>query len=252
MAALTARLAWDGGSPFAARRLPLALIALALAWIAMEAVVVATTSDTRLAQARGFDRDTYVWAAQDWLAGRGFYHAYQLAGPYQVQAREILYPPPVLLLLAPFTVLPHALWWAVPIAVTAAAVAHWRPSRWGWAALLWCSALPASADAVLDGNPVIWAVAAVALATRWPAFAPWVLLKPVFAPFALLHARSRWWWAGMGVWALACLAFLPMWPDYLRVLANARWPADGGPLYPLVQAPLVAVPVIAWAARRRQ
>ena len=45
----------------------------------------------------------------------------------------ILYPPTAFLLFIPFMWLPAVLWWAVPIAVLAAAMAIHRPPIWAWA-----------------------------------------------------------------------------------------------------------------------
>src|SRR4051794_24716886 len=41
--------------------------------------------------------------AREWLAGRGYYPAYELAGPFIVGPVSVLYPPPMLVLLVPFT-----------------------------------------------------------------------------------------------------------------------------------------------------
>lgn len=191
-----------------------------------------------------WDYETYRAASLDWLAGRGFYEAYQLAGPYPVVWREVLYPPTALVVLVPFALLPAPLWWGVPLGITAWIVRWHRPSRLRVGLILLCLAWPRSYEAVMNGNPVIFAVAFLALGTRWPVFAPWVALKPPFAPFALPMVRSRAWWLGAGLFGLVSLALLPMWVDYLTVLRNAEWPA-AGPLYMLGQAPLVAIPLIA-------
>lgn len=233
-----------------------------LAWImAMTALgvlfayeVALLLRSTAVHQYAGYDYRTYMDAARDWLAGDGFYEAYQLAGPYPVVATEILYPPPILLLLVPFTVLPAATWWAVPLGIIGAVVWSLRPSRWGWVAVLACVVLPfpkgmsMTQDIVFNGNPGMWIAAAVALALRFPAAGPWVLLKPTLAPLALVGIRHRSWWVGLGAFVVACVAFLPMWPDYLTVLRNAQ---TAGPsvLYSIANVPLVAIPLVAWVSR---
>jgi hypothetical protein len=219
------------------------------AWLIVAAVKAATTPHYVFNDAIGFDYWTYTRAASDWLAGRGFYESYQLAGPYVVNAREIMYPPVILPLLVPFTVLPAVLWWALPTAATVAMIAWHRPSRLAVAAILLLLCWPDSLIAWFTGNPVIWVMAIAALGTRWPAAAPWVLLKPVFAPFALVGVRTRTWWFGLAAFAAVSALFLPMWPDYVAVIRNAAWPG-GNPAYALVQSPLLAIPLIAWAGRR--
>src|SRR5688500_15477068 len=57
------------------------------------------------------DFDLYLNATRRWLAGGSYFEPYQLAGPYAIRMGDVLYPPNVLLLLIPFTVLPAILWW---------------------------------------------------------------------------------------------------------------------------------------------
>ena len=44
--------------------------------------------------------------------------------------------------------------------------------------------------------------------------------------------------------------FLPMWPDYVRVLVDAKNPA--GVLYSAQDLPMYMIPLIAWATSRRR
>ena len=205
----------------------------------------------------GHDFTTYRDAAETWLRTGEFYRPYQLAGPYNVVSREILYPPVALVLFVPFTVLPGFLWWAIPVGITAAVVISWRPRPWAIALILALLVLPltslifsATLDIVFNGNPAMWACAAVALATRFPAFGPFALLKPVplLLPFALIGVRSRAWWIGGGLFALLCVALLPMWADYVRVLANARSSGVGyaaSSVFPLL------IPIVAWIGQSK-
>jgi hypothetical protein len=84
----------------------------------------------------GRDFELYVKAAQHWQESGSFYPAHQLSGPYNIAFGDILYPPYVLALLIPFTVIPAAVWWLIPIAVTAFVIAWWRPSGLAWAGVL--------------------------------------------------------------------------------------------------------------------
>ena len=110
-----------------------------------------------------------------------------------------------------------------------------------------CLAFPWSAVVIAAGNPVMWIVMFVALGTRWPAAYALVFLKPSIFPFALLGVRSRAWWVTLGVLVALSLGLAPMWLDYLNVLLNARGPS-ASVWYSAREAPLVAIPVIAWRA----
>ncbi len=193
----------------------------------------------------GYDQHTYMNAARDWLAGRGFYEDYQLAGSYAIQAREILYPPALLLLLVPFAFAPEPLWVAAPLAITVAVVLSWRPSFVGMVLIGICLAAPSSFGLYLFGNPGMWAVAAVALATRF-GVGPLVLLKPSFFVFAAVGVRTRTWWITLAFGVVLGLAMLPMWLDYLTVMRNIH---DPDPLYAVWTVPMMLVPLIAkWQA----
>jgi hypothetical protein len=200
----------------------------------------------------GIDLDLYRDATARWLAGGPFYESVQLAGPYEVATLRpgaILYPPPSVLLFAPFTILPTFLWYAIPVGITAAIVWTYRPSAIAWAGIAVSLWFPTTGVHAVHGNPFLWLIATVALATRWPFFGPFVLIKPTLAPFALIGITHRTWWLGMGVFAIASLLFLPMWPDYLTVLKNAQDP--GGVFYSLQQVPAMMIPVFAWLGRTR-
>lgn len=195
-----------------------------------------------------FDFVTYRDAAASWLGGTGFYPAYELAGPFAVVDRQILYPPSALLLFVPFAVLPAVLWWAIPTAITAWFVVRARPSRLCWAAIFACLAVPWAPAIWLAGNAVIWIVAGLAAARHgWPVAV--VLLKPQFAPLALIGVRSRsFWFAALALTALS-LTMLPFWFEWFRVMANMR---TAEPAYWLNNVPLLAVPLAAWLGSTRQ
>ena len=80
----------------------------------------------------GGDFDGYVVATRNWLGGDGFYLSRQLHGSYAIELGDVLYPPTALYLLVPFTVLPGALWWVVPLGVTSWIVWQWHPSLVVW------------------------------------------------------------------------------------------------------------------------
>lgn len=204
----------------------------------------ASAASTRLA---GDDFTLYRDAAARWLAGGQFYPASQLAGPWTISGGAILYPPVTLWLLAPFTVLPAALWWAIPALVVGWALWRLRPGALSWpvmAFLVGFSPLPAFVRA---GNPMMWALAAMfaGCATVGPSVL--VLLKPSLAPFALFGVWHRRWWLWAGGFALACLPFGLMWLDWARSLLGS-----GGSLaYSYREVGPFLVPLVAWAGRQR-
>lgn len=201
----------------------------------------------------GADFITYRDAAASWLAGGPFYHPYQLAGPYALYEREILYPPTALLLFVPFTILPEplafALWTAIPLGITGAVVWYHRPDPLWWPLLALAFVPLVSVYHLITGNPGMWAVAAVALGTvyGWPAVL--VFLKPTLAPFALFGIRRRSWWLALLGLGLVSLLFAPMWFDYAQVVLNSRNPL--GPLYSITDVPLLLIPLVAWAGSTR-
>ncbi len=197
----------------------------------------------------GVDFELYRDAAARWFGGGPYFEPYQLAGPYEVRPGDVLYPPVALVLFVPFTFLPAVLWWAIPLGLTAWTLVRLRPALIVWPVMALCLWFPNTGIKLLTGNPVIWSLAALALGTlyAWPSVL--VLLKPTLGPLALFGLNRRSWWVALGAFAAVSLLFLPMWPDYVRVILNARHPA--GPLYSLGEVPMLLIPLAAWLGRRR-
>lgn len=227
---------------------PLVATGVLLVMAAYSSVTLLT--DPRFAALAGSDFAIYRDAAARWLHGGFFYYPEQVAGPYDTLLGHVMYPPPTLLLFLPFTVLPAVLWWAVPIGIVAWRVWALRPSPWGWAGIAACLAWPMTVELVYTGNPLLWIVAALALATRWRWVSVLILAKPSLLPFALFGVRHRRWWLALGATVIVSALFLPMWPDWIRAVLNARGPFSG-PLYSLKDVPMVAIPLLAWGARAR-
>jgi hypothetical protein len=198
----------------------------------------------------GVDRALYHDAAFRFLGDGSWYLATQVAGPYEIGAGDVLYPPIALFWLVPAAFLPDVLWWAVPAIVTGWIVWWHRPAPWSWPVMAACLAFPWSAVVIAAGNPVIWIVMFVAFGTRWPAAYALAFMKPSLFPFALLGIRERAWWITLGVLVSLSLALAPMWLDYLNVLVNTRGPM-ASVWYSAREVPLIAIPVIAWWARTR-
>lgn len=197
----------------------------------------------------GSDVRFYLEATQRWLNGGGFYEAHELAGPFILSPLEVLYPPTTILLYIPFLYLPLVLWWLIPLAVTARVVVSYRPTAFAWGVIMLALWVPNTIALVIAGNPVIWALMAVALAVRyhWPG--AFLVLKPTVAPLALLWIRNRSWWIALGGIVLVSLAFLPMWFDYVKVLANARDPRVGSVLHSIGDVPMLLIPIVAYYGR---
>ena len=206
-------------------------------WVARAAVPVYAGIDFRI----------YRDAAQRWMEGASFYLPHQLAGRYEIQTGDVLYPPNALVIFAPFVYLPAVLWWLIPIGVIGAVVWLLRPAPWAWPFIALCLAWPPTALTIVVGNPVLWMVAAFALGLRyrWPAVL--VFLKPAVFPFAFWGGRSGEWWKALIGLAFVSLAFGSMWFDWLITLANS----NGTLLYSIQQVPLFLIPLVAWLGRSR-
>jgi hypothetical protein len=204
-----------------------------------------------LEQPFGVDIALYREAAARWFAGGPFYEPRQLAGPYEVAHGDILYPPVGLWLFVPIALLPTIpallLWWGIPAAVTIWTIARLRPRPAVWPLIALCLAWPTTPLKTWTGNPVIWSVAAIALATVWRGASPFSLLKPSLFPFALFGVRQRAWWIGLAIFLVMCLPFGPMWADWVTTVVNSR---GGGLLYSILEAPMLALPLVAWFGRR--
>ena len=198
----------------------------------------------------GVDFVLYRDVAARWLAGGPYFEPYQLAGPYDIQAGDVLYPPVGLVLFVPFAVLPAALawplWWAIPIGATTWAIRRLRPRPEVWPLLALCVAWPTTLLKTWTGNPVIWCVAALALGTlyRWPSV--FVLLKTSLFPFALFGANRRSWWVALGVLIVVSLPFGGLWADWLTSIVNAH---GGGLLYSTLEIPMLLLPLVALFGR---
>jgi hypothetical protein len=205
-----------------------------------------------LEQPFGVDFVLYRDVATRWLSGGPYFEPYQLAGPYEISAGDVLYPPVALWLFVPFALLPEplawALWWAVPLVAVVVAIERLRPRPGSWPLIAFCIAWPTTLLKTWTGNPVIWSVAALALGTLWAWPSVFAVLKPSLAPFALFGAWRRSWWVAAAVFVAACVPFGALWADWITSLANSR---GGGLLYSSLEVPMFLLPLVAWAWRTR-
>lgn len=208
-----------------------------------------------LEQRIGVDFELYRDVARRWLGGGPYFEPYQLAGPYEIRAGDILYPPVALWLFVPFAAISavawpvaSVLWWLVPGVIVVASVIALRPRPLVWPLIALCLSNPTTLLKIWTGNPVIWSMAAMALAVVGASrfAAPLVLLKPSLAPFALFGIRRRSWWAGLLVLVVLSIPFGSLWIDWIHSVANSR---GGGVLYSALEIPMLALPLAAWVGR---
>ena len=219
------------------------VIALELAFITV--ILIGSTTMPHL----GLDYQIHVQAAQRLLDTGSPYQPFQLQGPYTIwtQPMPILYPPVAFVLFVPFIWLPPVLWWAIPFAIVVGSMSRHRPPLWAWAATLACFCTLQSLSVIAFGNPGIWICAFMAAGTvlSWP-FAL-TLIKPTFAPLAILGIRHRSWWMTVAVMAVVSLLFGRLWLDWITVIRNS----DLSLVYNLPTLPLMVAPLIPWLADPR-
>jgi hypothetical protein len=210
-----------------------------------------------LEQPLGVDFDLYRDVTVRWLDGGPYFEPHQVAGPYEIRAGDVLYPPSALWLFAPFALAsatPFSWlavgWWAIPLGITAWVVADLRPRPWAWPLIALCVANPTTLLKIWTGNPVIWSMAAMALTVGVSRFfGPFVLLKPSLAPFALFGIQRRAWWIGLAVVVALSLPFGGLWADWVASVLNSR---GGGLLYSALEIPMLLLPLAAWLGRSRR
>jgi hypothetical protein len=196
----------------------------------------------------GLDYRWHVDAARRLLDTGTPYWPWQIAGPYEIGDGAILYPPTAFLLFIPFIWLPTVLWWAIPIAITAVAMAVHRPPLWAWALVGGLFSYERSLNVYIYGNPSMWIVAAIAAGTvlAWPFV--FVFAKPTFAPIALLGIRHRSWWVAAIVLGIASIPFAGVWLDWIAVVRNSNVSV----LYNLPTLPLILMPLVPWLTGARR
>lgn len=202
----------------------------------------------------GQDWEFYVVIGQRWLETGVLYGDRQLTGsPYHVLVNvDNLYPPPAILLFAPFAILPAVvsalLWWVVPIAVVILAVFRLRPRPLAWPLIAVCVLWPRTLGSLIVGNSDLWSAGLVAGGILWGWPGAIGIFKPSLAPFALAGARRRSWWLAVAGLAILSLPFLANgdWADYLVAVMNWDLPWDRA----ILNVPMLMIPVLAWLGRR--
>jgi hypothetical protein len=94
---------------------------------------------------------------------------------------------------------------------------------------------------------VIWVASALFVGLVIAGPAVFVLIKPSLAPFAVVGIRHRRWWGLLLVFVLASVPFGALWRDWATALVNS----NASLFYSAREALMLAIPVVAWAARDR-
>ena len=127
----------------------------------------------------------------------------------------------------PFTVLPGALYWLIPAVLTMIAFWRLRPAPWSVMAMIVLAAAGFVQGPIFWGTPVFWLVPVVAWGglLGWPA--PFVLLKPTLAPFALVGMRRpRAFLMGILLLSVLSLPLIPLWWDWLAAIRHSDLSPD--------------------------
>jgi len=237
------------GSAFSESNLRMVYVGVTVVFLgiaAAEAVLLYQIIDSQ--DAIGADPVFFRSIAQRWLDTGEFYAARQLAGPYTtVTLVDNLYPPSALYLFVPFTVLPTALWWILPIAFVAWTVWRLRPRLWAWPLLALVLALPKTWVVLFYGNTDMWLTAFVAGAVLWAWPAVLITIKPSLVFLAAIGITRRSWWIAAAVLAALNVPLIPLWLQWITVIRNSTVTAE----YSLANLPLITLPVVAWLASRR-
>lgn len=220
-------------------------VATAVVLLALATVSLVTTAITQPYFLATDITGGYLPGAQRFLDTGNPYTADQLAGPWTIGVHTFIHPPAALPLFVPFLFLPLALWWIIPLGLTAYAVWRLRPAPWTWPVMVLCLCWPRSTGALLTGNSDLWAMAAVAAGALWGWPVALLAVKPTFAPLALIGARRRSAWLAAVPGLLFVAVTLPLWIQWWAAIGNAGL----GWTYSLLNLPLVLLPVVAWLGR---
>ena len=151
-------------------------------------------------------------------------------------------------MFVPFTVLPPALWWALPIAFVIWTVWRLRPRSWAWPLLALVLALPKTWVVLFYGNTDMWLTAFVAGAVLWAWPAVLITIKPSLVFLAAIGITRRSWWVAAVVFALLNVPLIPLWLQWISVIRNSTATLE----YSLANLPLITLPVVAWLASSRR
>ncbi len=196
----------------------------------------------------GHDWEGYRQGFFRWLETGTPYARFELVGAFHAQYGDFIHPPSFLPLVAPFALLPFPLdgilWVGVPLVLLALLL---RRSPW-WAYPFAAGLLVHSEMeyTVLNGNSTLWMAAFLGWGLRldWPAGL--IALKPSLGPLVLVGWRQP--RRTLAVAAIPVLLTLPLWPDYVIVVANAHLPLS----YSLGQWPVLALGALPWLCDRVQ
>ncbi len=124
---------------------------------------------------------------------------------------------------------------------------RWRPHWVTWPLLALALCTDGFRNAVVTGNTDMWMMAAVAagLVWAWPAVV--AVIKPTFAPIALLALRRRSGRVGMAIVIAVSVPLGALWVEWIQVIQHG----PGGLAYSLPNYVWVAAPALAWLMQTR-
>jgi hypothetical protein len=222
-------------------------VALTLALLLWAAVMFAVIGQGVIRRGElGYDASFFALLGRNFLDTGQPYFPAQFAGPYPAEGAVNLYPPLILYLFVPFAVLPRALWWVIPLTAFGWHLWDCRPAAWTWPLMAFILGLVPTVAALLYGGTVMWSVAFIVVGLRFPAAGALLFAKPTDAVVAILFARRRSFWFGLGLVAVAALPFGTLWLDYLTAMGNVT---GTSPLRNITGLPILALPVLAWVGR---
>ena len=247
MAEAASSVQWERADwrPFA-RVLAVTLTGLLLIFAAV--LFVAIYHGAEIRSEVGWDAALYAQIGSHFLSTGQLYFPQQFE-PYHAEHIVNLYPPTALYLFVPASFAPRILWWLVPLAIIAVSLSRLRPAWWSWplmaAACIWPLHAPDVLVGLVYGNSFMWTMAAMFAAATFRSGLAWaVLLKPTHMFMALPWAVRS--WRGLAVMVVMSAVMLPLWFDWLTVMGNLT--GAGGWV---ALSPALAIPAIAWVARRR-
>lgn len=192
------------------------------------------------------DLGHYLDATRRWLVTGTPYLPHEVAGPYEhYSPLTFLHPPITLYLFLPFLYVPAPLFWIIPLGIVAILVVAWRPHHLVWPLLALSLCTDGFRNAFVTGNTDLWMLMAVAAGLGWAWPAVVAVIKPTFAPIALLALRRR---SGQIALVIVVVAAVPMgnlWIEWWHVIQNG----PGGLWYSLPNYLWVAAPALAWVFR---
>jgi hypothetical protein len=227
-----------------ARPISLGLTILLLAWAVVVFVFIVQGVGAR--GEVGYDPRLFAEFGARFVATGEAYYPIQFGEPYLAEGTVNIYPPLALYLFVPLAYVPHVLWWAIPSIVFGWHLWFCRPKFWAWPLMAFILGLFPTISGLVYGSSTMWSVAFICLGLRYPAAMALLAFKPIDAVPALLRVRSRSFWIGLAIVAVAALPFGGLWVEWWTAIMNIEGVT---PLRNITGVPMLILPLVAWFAR---